>query len=56
MKLFYRGHSYNAHNTNVPAQDVPTEGTYRGVKVTLHQKHARVNHPQNRVYRGVHID
>ncbi|NEO26040.1 MAG: DUF4278 domain-containing protein [Kamptonema sp. SIO4C4] len=56
MKLFYRGHSYEAHNTSVPTTEERVEGKYRGKAVQWNRKHARVRHNHSMTYRGVHYN
>jgi hypothetical protein len=52
MKLFYRGHNYNAHTAPVQTDDTTVTGTYRGAKVNYQVHQKRVSHPANLTYRG----
>lgn len=55
MKLFYRGHEYEAHLSSLEEQGTEEIGVYRGAR--LKRKHFRVApHPHEKVeltYRGV---
>jgi hypothetical protein len=56
MKLFYRGHNYNAHTAPVQTDDTTITGTYRGAKVNYQHHQKQVAHNARLTYRGVHYD
>jgi hypothetical protein len=53
MKLFYRGHNYNAHNNAIETETTKVTGTYRGVKANFKHQQSKVEHNRNLTYRGV---